>query len=133
MCVRDLYKKIKEILSQPNTERIFDITDTQLLELHESIDEKFEMVLTNNPLTESIFNDATAAKTARRRVRQVKFDFRDAQRIYEKKVSGKESQQVYNDEGELIDEEELLGKRNATGKRISIAEAHFKERVKNRP
>jgi hypothetical protein len=28
MCVRDLYKKVKEILSQPNTERIFDITDT---------------------------------------------------------------------------------------------------------
>jgi hypothetical protein len=26
--VRDLYKKVKEILSQPNTERIFDITDT---------------------------------------------------------------------------------------------------------
>jgi hypothetical protein len=34
MCVRDLYKKVKEILSQPNTERIFDITDTQLLDLH---------------------------------------------------------------------------------------------------
>jgi hypothetical protein len=28
MSVRDLYKKVKEILSQPNTERIFDITDT---------------------------------------------------------------------------------------------------------
>ena len=26
--VRDLYKKIKEILSQENTERIFKITDT---------------------------------------------------------------------------------------------------------
>ena len=34
MCVRDLYKKVKEILSQQNTERIFDITDTQLLDLH---------------------------------------------------------------------------------------------------
>jgi len=34
MCVRDLYKKVKEILSYPNTERIFDITDTQLLDLH---------------------------------------------------------------------------------------------------
>ena len=38
MSVRDLYKKIKEVLSQENTERIFQITDTQLLELHEQID-----------------------------------------------------------------------------------------------
>ena len=42
MSVRDLYKKIKEVLSQENTERIFQITDTQLLELHEQIDQKFE-------------------------------------------------------------------------------------------
>lgn len=63
MCVRDLYKKIKEILSQPNTERMFDITDTQLLDLHESIDEKFEVLLTHNPYTDHIFNDATAART----------------------------------------------------------------------
>ena len=69
MCVRDLYKKIKEILSQPNTERIFDITDTQLLDLHNSIDEKFEVLLTHNPYTDHIFNDATAARTQRRRVR----------------------------------------------------------------
>jgi len=26
--VRDLYKKVKEVLTQPNTERLFDITDT---------------------------------------------------------------------------------------------------------
>ena len=42
MSVRDLYKKIKEVLSQENTERIFQITDTQLLDLHEQIDQKFE-------------------------------------------------------------------------------------------
>ena len=69
MCVRDLYKKIKEILSQPNTERLFDITDTQLLDLHESIDEKFELLLTHNPYTDHIFNDATAIKTSRKRTR----------------------------------------------------------------
>lgn len=60
MCVRDLYRKIKELLSQPNTERVFDITDTQLLALHQSIDEKFEILLTNNLMTDQIFNDATA-------------------------------------------------------------------------
>lgn len=69
MCVRDLYKKIKEILSQPNTERIFDISDTELLSLHSSIDEKFEIVLTDNPVTEMAFNDATAMRTGRKRVR----------------------------------------------------------------
>jgi hypothetical protein len=69
MSVRDLYKKIKEILSQPNTERMFDITDTQLLELHDSIDEKFEWLLTDNELTDRIFNDATAIKTQRKRTR----------------------------------------------------------------
>ena len=59
MCVRDLYLKIKQLLSQPNTERVFDITDTQLLDLHKSIDEKFEVLLTHNPVTDHIFNDAT--------------------------------------------------------------------------
>ena len=84
MCVRDLYKKIKEILSQPNTERIFDITDTQLLDLHDSIDEKFEVLLTHNPYTDLIFNDATAARTQRRRVRQVMLNFKEANHIHEK-------------------------------------------------
>lgn len=40
--VRDLYKRIKEILSQNSTERIFRITDDQLLKLHSDIDAKFE-------------------------------------------------------------------------------------------
>ncbi len=76
--VRDLYKKIKEILAQPNTERIFDITDSQLLELHDSIDEKFELLLTDNDLTDRIFNDATTQKTNRKRTRQVYYNFKDA-------------------------------------------------------
>ena len=78
MCVRDLYKKIKEILTQPNTERTFDITDTQLLELHDSIDEKFELLLTHNFYTDLVFNDATALRSARKRTRQTVFNFRDA-------------------------------------------------------
>jgi len=53
ICVRDLYKKIKEILSRENTERTFDFLDTnQLLELHDYIDECFEMILTDNKFTD---------------------------------------------------------------------------------
>lgn len=63
MCVRDLYSKLKQILSQPNTERIFDISDTELLDLHASIDEKFEVFLTDNLVTDTVFNDATAHRT----------------------------------------------------------------------
>lgn len=118
MCVRDLYKKIKEILSQPNTERIFDITDTQLLDLHDSIDEKFEVLLTNNPYTDHIFNDATALRTGRKRTKQVIINFKEAQNIYERKISGKERlQSLYtNEDGERFNEDEdftmkLLGKR----------------------
>lgn len=90
MCVRDLYKKIKEVLSQPNTERLFDITDTQLLDLHRSLDEKFELLLTHNPMTDRIFEDATASRTQRRRTRQVMLNFKDAQRIYDRKINGSE-------------------------------------------
>ncbi|CDW79536.1 dna binding and zinc-finger domain-containing protein [Stylonychia lemnae] len=89
--VRDLYKKVKEILTQPNTERLFDITDTQLLELHDSIDEKFEWLLTDNELTERIFNDATSQKTARKRTRQMHYNFKDAQRIHDTKLSGRDN------------------------------------------
>ena len=66
MSVRDLYKKIKVVLSQENTERIFKITDTQLLDLHEQIDRKFEAMLTDNKETDDIFNRATMEKTQRR-------------------------------------------------------------------
>ena len=66
MSVRDLYKKIKEVLSQENTERIFKITDTQLLDLHEQIDRKFEAMLTDNLETDEIFNRATVEKTSRK-------------------------------------------------------------------
>lgn len=51
--VRDLYKKIKELLSQENTERIFGLSDTnQLLEVHDYIDETFEILLTDNVITD---------------------------------------------------------------------------------
>lgn len=66
--VRDLYKRIKEILSQENTERIFKITDNQLLKLHADIDAKFEQMLTDNHETDDVFNRATAEKTQRRKV-----------------------------------------------------------------
>lgn len=79
--VRDLYKKIKEVLSQPNTERKFDITDNQLLELHDFLDEAFEMLLTNNDVTEKVFNDATANKTGRKRTKQLYFNFNEIQNI----------------------------------------------------
>jgi hypothetical protein len=63
MCVRDLYKKIKEVLSQPNTERIFGFTDTnQLLETHDFLDELFELALTDNAITDKVFKDAQLKK-----------------------------------------------------------------------
>lgn len=63
MSVRDLYKKIKQVLSQENTERVFNLADTnQLLELHDYIDEKFELLLTDNTVTDQIFADATKRK-----------------------------------------------------------------------
>ena len=48
---------------------MFDITDTQLLELHDFIDETFEMLLTDNDLTDRIFNDATSIKSAKKRTK----------------------------------------------------------------
>ena len=61
--VRDLYKKIKELLSQENTERIFGLSDTnQLLEVHDYIDETFEILLTDNVITDQIFKDAYKKK-----------------------------------------------------------------------
>ena len=60
MCVRDLYKKIKEILSQDNAERIFGFNDTnQLLDLHDYLDQQFDLVLTDNQFTDDVFKDAT--------------------------------------------------------------------------
>jgi hypothetical protein len=76
--VRDLYKKIKEILSQENTERIFKITDTQLLKLHEQIDAKFESLLTDNQETDDIFHRATAEKTARKKMLQEVINLKEA-------------------------------------------------------
>lgn len=65
MSVRDLYKKIKEILSQENTERIFGLVDTnQLLELHDFLDEKFELLLTDNKHSDQIFKDAFRRRAA---------------------------------------------------------------------
>ena len=65
MSVRDLYKKIKEILSQENTERIFGLVDTnQLLELHDYLDEKFELLLTDNNHTDQLFKDAFKRRAA---------------------------------------------------------------------
>lgn len=78
MSVRDLYKKIKEVLSQENTERIFKITDTQLLKLHEQIDRKFEAMLTDNLETDEIFNRATIEKTARKMPVQTSVDIGEA-------------------------------------------------------
>ena len=76
--VRDLYKKIKEVLSQENTERIFQITDTQLLELHEQIDHKFEQMLTDNLETDDIFDRATIEKSQKRLLQQSCLDIREA-------------------------------------------------------
>ena len=60
LCVRDLYKKIKEVLSQENTERTFGFKDTnQLLEIHDYLDEQFDLALTDNLVTDQIFADAT--------------------------------------------------------------------------
>ena len=53
--VRDLYRKVKEVLSQDNCERLFNITDAELLNLHETLDKKFEMLVTDNYETNEIF------------------------------------------------------------------------------
>lgn len=76
--VRDLYKRIKEILCQENTERIFKITDSQLLKLHSDIDAMFESMLTDNPETDDLFNRATQEKTARRKMMQDVIDIKEA-------------------------------------------------------
>jgi hypothetical protein len=52
---RDLYQKLKKILSQDNAERLFGITDTQLLNLHETLDKRFELMVTDNTETDEIF------------------------------------------------------------------------------
>ena len=62
--------------------------------MHRSLDEKFEVLLTNNPYTDRIFDDATLQKTSRKRSRQVTFNFKDAQKIYDRKVEGKETIQL---------------------------------------
>lgn len=62
-CVRDLYKRIKEIISCENAERVFGLTDTaQLLEIHEYLDEMFEIVVTDNALSNTIFREANRKK-----------------------------------------------------------------------
>ena len=52
---RDLYRKLKHILSQENAERLFGITDTQLLNIHDTLDRRFELMVTDNPETDEIF------------------------------------------------------------------------------
>ena len=52
---RDLYLKIKHILSQENAERLFGITDTQLLQLHQTLDKRFELMVTDNGETDEFF------------------------------------------------------------------------------
>jgi hypothetical protein len=81
--VRDLYRRIKEILSQDNTERTFRITDDQLLRLHSDIDAKFEQMITDNAETDDVFNKATAERTGRRRMLQDVVDIREAQVLHE--------------------------------------------------
>lgn len=62
-CVRDLYKRIKEILSCENAERVFGLADTaQLLEVHEFLDEMYEIVLTDNAFSNTIFKEANRKK-----------------------------------------------------------------------
>jgi len=63
LCLRDLYKRIKEIISQDNAEKVFDLQNTnQLLDLHLYIDEMFEACLTDNHLTDRIFRESYAKK-----------------------------------------------------------------------
>jgi hypothetical protein len=54
LCVRDLYKKLKTILSQENAERIFGITDGQLLALHKTLDRRFEKMISDNLETDEL-------------------------------------------------------------------------------
>jgi hypothetical protein len=54
LSVRDLYQKIKSILSQENAERMFGITDSELLDLHDLIDRRFEQMVTDTHETDEI-------------------------------------------------------------------------------
>ncbi len=69
-CIQLLYKKVKEVLSRDNTERFFDISDMQLLELHDFIDETFEMLLTDNETTTKVFDSAALIKSNKRTMTQ---------------------------------------------------------------
>ena len=54
LSVRDLYQKIKSILSQENAERMFGITDSELLDLHDLIDRRFQQMVTDTHETDEI-------------------------------------------------------------------------------
>lgn len=90
--------------------------------MHKSIDEKFEVLLTNNPYTDIIFNDATALKTQKKRTRQVVLNFRETKYINERQLK---KDQVTSHE----DNEVLAG----TKRKGSLAEQAFSARQKLRP
>ena len=61
--MRDLYKRIKEVLSCDNAERVYGLADTaQLLEIHEFLDESYEILLTDNAISTTIFKEANRKK-----------------------------------------------------------------------
>ncbi len=49
-------------------------------------------------MTDRIFNDATALKTNRKRMRQTYFNFKDAQIIHNRKVNNNETQEFWNED-----------------------------------
>jgi len=45
---------LKQILSQENAERLFGITDIQLLDLHDTIDRRFEQMVSDSLETDEL-------------------------------------------------------------------------------
>jgi hypothetical protein len=81
--VRDLYKKVKLVLSQENSERIFGLKDTKLLlDLHSNIDKKFDAMLTNNLETDQLFMRANMDKSTTKHFGWSALDLRQALSVH---------------------------------------------------
>ena len=81
--------------------------------------------MTDNDLTDRIFNDATSIKSQRKRTKQVYYDFKEAQVIHDKKVLNKEGQ---GDGNEEEGEGEGWKARNRNGGVMGEACKRFKNR-----
>ena len=55
--LRDLYTKLKRELSE-DPERRFGLSDEEVMQMHRSLDHTYEELITDNPKTQRIFEEA---------------------------------------------------------------------------